>query len=143
MATSAIMQIRRIKALDLRLAGASYRTIAAACDVSLRTAMTDVLAALKETMAEPAAVVRQQELERLDRIMLRHYAASIATGDIRHTEIVLKIMDRRARLLGLDAPVRVALSLDDKAQVVASKMGVTIEEARAAVMEAEVILSGG
>ena len=66
-----------------------------------------------------------------------------ATGDIRHTEIVLKIMDRRARLLGLDAPVRVALSLDDKAQVVASKMGVTIEEARAAVMEAEVILSGG
>ena len=109
MAVSAEADARRLKALDLRLAGASYRQIGAQLGVSHTQASKDVKAMLREMATEPAAEVRQQELTRLDKLMLAHWPTAIR-GDIRATTMVLQIMDRRARLLGLDAPQRIDIT---------------------------------
>jgi len=97
-------EARRIEALDLRLAGASYRQIAAQLGVSVRTSFQDVQRALKATLQPAADEVRREEVLRLDRLLLAHWPAS-TRGDIAATNVALRIMERRARLLGLDVPV--------------------------------------
>lgn len=97
---------RSLAALDLRLAGASYRQIALQLQVSVGTAFHDVQRMIHEHAAEPAEEVRMQELARLDRLMLAHWPKAVA-GDREATRMVLAIMDRRARYLGLDAPIRI------------------------------------
>ncbi len=58
---------------------------------------------LEEDARETADDVRRLMLERLDR-MLRGLSRQIAEGEPRAIEVALKVEDRRARLLGLDAP---------------------------------------
>lgn len=100
---------RRVKAMDMRLAGASYRQIGAALGINHTTAMQDVSHMLREYMTEPTEEVRKAEMQRLDRLMMAHWNAAIA-GDTKATQMVLNIMDRRARLLGIDAPVKVDIT---------------------------------
>ncbi len=100
---------RSLKALGLRLAGTSYRTIGRMLDVSYTQAHRDVHYMLKEVVSEPAEQVRHAELARLDRLMLAHWPAAIK-GDYWATTVVLQIMDRRIRLLGLDAPHRIDIT---------------------------------
>jgi hypothetical protein len=45
------------------------------------------------------------EVQRLDSLFEPHFRRGI-TGDVRATLVCLKVMERRARLLGLDAPAR-------------------------------------
>jgi len=59
--------------------------------------------ALLRTLQEPAFEVRELELNRLD--ALHTVAWDLAmVGDLNAVDRVLKIQERRARLLGLDAP---------------------------------------
>lgn len=51
--------------------------------------------------------IRDLELDRLDKIQRSYWRPAIVDGDKKAAELVLKIMDRRAKLLGLDAPNRV------------------------------------
>lgn len=106
---NAIQDARALKALELRLAGASYRQIAVSVGASLKTVYLDVQRMLREYASEPAEQVRNAELGRLDRLLLAHWPAAVK-GDYRATATVLSIMDRRARLLGLDAPLRIDLT---------------------------------
>ena len=101
MGANARTNIRRHQALELRLAGASYRQIAERLAVSLPVAWKHTQAALKQALQEPAQEVRQLELLRLERLHMAHWPQALGgSGDA--TDRVLKIMDRRARLLGLD-----------------------------------------
>lgn len=100
---------RRVKAMDMRLAGASYRAIGTALGVNVATAYDDVQRMLREYMAETGEEVRKQEIQRLDRLMMAHWNAAIQ-GDAKATQMVLSIMDRRARLLGIDAPLKVDIT---------------------------------
>ena len=106
--TNARTSLRRQQALELRLAGASYRQIAVRLGVSLPVAWRHLQAALHETLEEPTQDVRQTELLRLDRLMMAHWPQAIG-GDVAAADRVIKIMDRRARLLGLDLPAAVAV----------------------------------
>jgi hypothetical protein len=45
------------------------------------------------------------DLQRLESLLDAHVSRGI-TGDVRSTLVCLKVMERRARLLGLDAPAR-------------------------------------
>jgi len=45
----------------------------------------------------------QVELERLDALTLAYMAGALS-GNEKHAHLALKIMERRAKLLGLDAP---------------------------------------
>ena len=94
-------QERRKKALDLRLAGASYRRIAQEGIYSNPgTAMREVKKALAAVTQEAASDVLKMELERLDAAMMGIWAA-VRSGDVFAIDRMLKIMDMRARFLGL------------------------------------------
>ena len=97
-----------VKALELRKAGASYEQIARQLGYASTSGAYDaVMGALKATLSEPTAEVRKIEVERLDRLMLAFWQRAVG-GDAEALTQVLKIMDRRSRLLGLDAPAKVA-----------------------------------
>lgn len=99
---------RALQALELRKAGASYEAIARACGYSSRSgAYQAIQRELRRTMQEPADDVRQLELLRLDDLY-RAMVPKALKGDKDSTWYVdrcLNIMDRRAKLLGLDTPV--------------------------------------
>ncbi len=100
---------RRAKAVALRLAGVDYDTIADRLGYASRgAAYTDITRALEANVAEQqrgADLLRQEELARLDRLQAGVWQAATG-GDSRAVDTALRIIDRRCKLLGLDAPVR-------------------------------------
>ena len=94
---------RALQALTLRKAGASYEAIARQCGYASRSgAYQAVQRELRRTMQEPAEDVRQLELARLDDLY-RAMVPKALKGDTWSVDRCLKIMERRALLLGLDA----------------------------------------
>jgi hypothetical protein len=132
-----IEQIERdARAVELRRRHLNYRQIARELDLSASTAYEAVQRGLADTIAETNDEVRRQELERLDdlaRVSLRVLAKThvvVSQGRVaKHPDTgevlvddgpilaaidrLLKIQDRRAKLLGLDAPAKVeVLTMD-------------------------------
>ncbi len=104
------VQGRQLQALELRKAGVSYEAIASRLGYRDRSgAYRAVTAALKLTLREPAEELRTLELERLDAMLLALWRR-VQAGDEKAVDRVLRIMERRARLLGLDAPLRSELT---------------------------------
>lgn len=104
---------KRKRALALREANLSYEEIAQAMGWKHReTARRFVERALKATYQEPADEVRRLELRRLDRLARDWWPLAIARKDKKTGEELppdpealdrlMKLMDRRAKLLGLD-----------------------------------------
>jgi len=94
----------QLEALNLRKAGLSYSEIAARTNYkTAQTAWRAVESALNRTIREPAEDVRTLELERLDRLQLGAWPDA-SRGHLGAIDRVLRIMERRAKLLGLDAP---------------------------------------
>lgn len=98
---------RRSQAIALKLAGAEWQQIADTLGYADRgAACKDVTRALETYVAEGQAgaeVLRETELLRLDRIQRGHWSQAVG-GDSRSADTVLKVIDRRCRLLGLDVP---------------------------------------
>lgn len=97
------------QALDLRIEGASYRQIARQLDVAVKTIYMDVQGALGELdtlNGEKAERLRELEARRLDALQLP-LAPAVRAGDPRAILAAVRILERRARLLGLDAPTLV------------------------------------
>ena len=73
--------------------------------------------ALREAVREPAEELRTLELERLDSLYAT-VTAIIETGSpkdvLNAIDRALRIMERRSKLLGLDAPVRQDLRITDR-----------------------------
>jgi len=116
---------RRAYVLRLRKAGATYREIAGAAlekfgadqlpeTWDCRYAHKDVsreLDKLRTVIGEDADEIRQMELERLNDMLKALYASATRRNpDYGAIDRVLKIMRRRAELLGLDAPQRQEIS---------------------------------
>ncbi len=101
---------KRASALRLRSQGATYREIAAELDMSLAYAYQLVQEGLTEvrlSAQESADDARAIEIERLDRQqrLFEKKLASQAEAPKEETGLhLLRIAERRARLLGLDAP---------------------------------------
>lgn len=91
------------RALELRLAGRTYRDVASAMGVSVSTVHHYVHDAIAAVTKEPATAVVELELARLDAMLFGCWEDA-RTGDERKAALVLRIMERRASLLGLDAP---------------------------------------
>lgn len=115
MDTNAPQAPRRLRARDLenkallmRLAGASYQSIGDALGVSRQAAHKAVGRALEKTakeIEEGADKLRAIEIARLDRLYLR-MSPLAESGSMGAVDRCLRIMERRARFLGLDAPVK-------------------------------------
>src|SRR6266545_3744793 len=126
--------LRDARALELRAAGATYRQIADALQVSLATAHKAVDRGLDRTRREPAERLRQLEQERLDALqrqavqVLRARHLVIQGGKVVLDEQgrpyvdhgptlaaigqLVRLSESRRRLLGADAPARVDARVD-------------------------------
>jgi len=97
---------KQVAALALRLEGVSFRQIALELKYKGPSgAHQAVDSALERTIHEPAEAVRALELERLDQLQIMAYKRATVAGDVPAAGLVLKIMERRAKLLGIDAPI--------------------------------------
>lgn len=129
---------RKAKALELRRAGYPFREIAEQVGVSLGRAHQLVVEGMEDTRAEVRAhadEIRAEELARINGIMQRLYPLATAEKpDLQAVDRVLKCMERRARLLGLDAPVRVGVNAHVPAEVEGSGGGAIVSaEARVVI----------
>lgn len=110
-------EYQRLKAdiIDRRIRGETFDAIAVAVGLaSKQTAhalYTRALREIQDDRAETTEAARSFELERLDRIESAAWAR-VDLGDPRALDVLIRISDRRARLLGLDAPAKVDLSMD-------------------------------
>jgi hypothetical protein len=124
---------RDAEAAELRSKGWTYRRIATHFNVDTHTAHDMVSRAILAIVQEPAEEVRRLELARLDEmyqaamgVLERHHVTVsngrvVKLGDdpipddgpaLQAIDRLLKIQERRARLLGLDAPSRVSVEAE-------------------------------
>jgi hypothetical protein len=124
---------RRKRAIDMRMAGASFQKIADELGYTTRgAACQDVTRALEAAVVEQTRSVeayREEELQRLDALMVEAWAilkrehVTVSHGKLIYDDRtgqpllddgptlsaidrILKIQERRAKFLGLDAPQR-------------------------------------
>jgi|SRR5215813_5942998 len=96
--------MRQTEALRLRQSGHTFAKIAAALGYSDPACARDaVLAALRDNVTEPNAEMRSLELARLDTLHGALWTKALG-GDLGAIDRILKLMERRAKILGLDAP---------------------------------------
>ncbi len=134
---------RDAHAAELRRRGYSYRAIAADMGVTPGAAHVAVQRALRAIVEEPAQDVRAMELERLDAmerkvqeilarkhitvnngrvIYLDDQPVPDDTVTLQAIDRLLKIQERRARLLGLDAPAKTEMGATVRYEIVGADM---------------------
>lgn len=115
------VQNRRAMVADLLIACVPYRRIAQQMGVSVATIATDVKACFKRWAEEQRPEARfdwlAKELAKLDNVEFR-INPLVASGGLEAARTLLKILERRARMLGLDAPekLQAAVSIGDNSQ---------------------------
>jgi hypothetical protein len=119
------------KCLDMRVAGASYEQISDGLGIGVASAWRHVntgLALSRKVSAETADKVRAMELRRIDAIVVSLWPRR---SDPRTADTILRAMDRRATLEGLDAPQKVEVTdgLDDSQR--AARIAAILDAARA------------
>lgn len=106
-------KMRAAKALELRMEGKAFDAIAEEAGYNSRQAAYDaVKRALTAIVREPAEELIRLDLERLDVLWGIQYLNAQA-GDVQAMAACMKIMERRAKLLGLDAPVKQDVTSSD------------------------------
>src|SRR5262249_60655880 len=101
---------------------------------------------LRTLGAAEAESLRQLELERLDAMLMGIWSAA-SRGDLASIDRAIKIMERRSRFLGLDAPEKVAPTTPDgdtpyepfeaSVERIALLLGVPLDRARAMITASE------
>lgn len=98
---------KHLKAMELRKAGLSFDQIAKQLGYKNSScAHYAVRACLKKIIQEPAKEIRDMEVARLDDMLLSIWG-EVRKGHLGAHDRALKIMERRAKLLGLDAPTKI------------------------------------
>ena|SRR5579884_2523652 len=106
---------RRLNALTLRKAGFTFEAIGQALGISPQRAfqlVDEELRAISAQRAEQATELVRMEQERLDELQAAVWAKAKG-GDLDAIAVVLKISARRSKLLGLDAPTKIAPTSPD------------------------------
>jgi hypothetical protein len=120
--------VRRSQALSLRRQGGTWRDVADTLRATLETdepvpgvtesydaalAYRDVLAEIKRVAAENrplAEFERDEQLEQLRELWQKFYAMAIERGDYLAFDRCVTIQERRMKLLGMEAPQKIALT---------------------------------
>jgi hypothetical protein len=101
---------RDARVFELRIKGHTFDQIAGEVGYSGPSGAWQAYQRIKsETIFESIDEARQLELMRLDEMQLAVWDRAI-NGDLPAAHCVLKIMDRRAKLLGLDKPEKVEVN---------------------------------
>lgn len=106
--SAAALQVRRSQEFDLRLAGATFAQIAERYSLTIQTVSDDIDWCFRQLLP-PQNIddLRRLQAERLERMFMAIYPRVIA-GDLDAINSALKIQARFARLVGLDAPVKLS-----------------------------------
>lgn len=101
-------QLEREKAvLELRKTGANWRQIAEAVGFTHASAARKAyLRAYDRTLQAPADELRDLELDRLDRLQMAYWKDAVE-GNLKAADYVLRVVQVRARILGLEAPQKI------------------------------------
>jgi hypothetical protein len=155
-------QLRRTQMLDMRLQGLTFASIGEAFGTSGNNVEQIVARSLARAERRPAELLLKQEIEELERLRTRameilgapHLRIEAgkpvqvngrflpdAAPTLRAIEVLLRIAERRARLLGLDAPAKVARTNAAGEDVPVA--GMTWDELQAALPVALAALRGG
>jgi len=128
------------KALRLRSLGMSYQAIADQMGVTKATAYNRCQRALAAIPAEAVDEFRRLEGQRLDLLLEKAMdkALSEEKGALFAIDRVLAIMDRRAKLMGLDAPIKTEVITLDYIQSEIQRLEITLGELDADDSAAEV-----
>lgn len=95
-------KVRAARALELRMEGMKFDDIATELGYNSKQAAFDAVSReLRAITREPAEEVLRLDLERLDRMWGVHYLNAQA-GDAIALSACMRIMERRAKLLGLE-----------------------------------------
>lgn len=125
------------KALALRRTGLGYEKIGEALGIPTSTAYDSVIRGLEdaiENRREEAEKVRQLEIDRLDELLAACWPKATKPNPAL-IDRVLRIMERRAKLLGLDAPAKQQVA---DIGSITDKLVQAAEAAKAAKNDAEV-----
>ena len=107
---------RRVKALELRKRGASYRDIGDALGVSHTTAAKDVKKALAQLNKQEAVSAEQYRRLSAERINVARIAIAhrVMQGDLPSIDRWLKLNEQEIKLYGLNEPEVLKLGLSDE-----------------------------
>ncbi len=97
---------RRIRAMELRRDGKSYSKIGEELGCSATRAhkiVTEELQKVRDKLTEETSEVKTLELQRLDELFVIAFERAEA-GNLSAIDRCIRLMERRARLLGLDMP---------------------------------------
>lgn len=98
---------KEIRVLELRRVGLTWTRIAEEVGYADHTgAYAAYKRAIKRTMQQPADELREQEIDRLDRLQVAVWPSAMK-GDTRAILTIIRLMERRAKLLGLDKPIKI------------------------------------
>lgn len=118
-----------MRAYELRKAGWPYTAIGIELGVPHNTARDWVIRVLDSLEADEARsldAVRRMELERLDAMLAGIWKRATETGELDAINTILRLMERRAKLLGLDAPIKV--DLEQRLRALAIELEVDAED---------------
>jgi hypothetical protein len=134
---------RRTEAVKLRIAGHSYRHIAKQLGISLAQAHKDVQTVLKRTRDEADEVAdeaRDIDLARIDQGLktVLEFLESAKDDELKLKAIdrLVRLQERRAKLLGLDAPAKGELSGPSGGPIPVAQTSATPAEAARLIREA-------
>lgn len=103
---TAAAKVKAAKALELRMEGKTFEAIAQELGYAGKQGAYDaVKRSLDAITREPAEELIKLDLERLDVLWQIQYL-NAQGGDVQAMAACMKLMERRAKLLGLDAPVK-------------------------------------
>lgn len=98
---------KEIRVLELRRQGYTWARIAEATGYKDHTgAYAAYKRAIKRTQQQPADELREQELDRIDRLQLALWPNAMK-GNTSAISTIIRLMERRSKLLGLDMPVKI------------------------------------
>lgn len=98
---------RELQIIELRRAGATWEKIANAVGYANASGAYKAYQRAAERIIRPnLEELRDFELDRLDRLQLAVWEKA-KNGDYKAIQTVLSILDRRTRILGLDAPTKI------------------------------------
>ena len=111
-----LMEERRDKVVKMTLAGMSTREIALELDVNQSTISRDLKARLEAISKGNKEIERERALElaRINSLITVQWPRAMEGDETeKPTKMILQLMERRSKLLGLDAPKRMEHSVPD------------------------------
>jgi hypothetical protein len=103
---------RQVKAIELRRSGMTYERIGREIGFTTMAAYLAVKVGLEKSLREPGDALRELEVQRMEELLEAVWPLA-KSGDLFAVDRVIKISERRARLLGLDAPIKAEVTGPD------------------------------